>query len=160
MEDEIKKLISITSWFISLQAVTLAAFLGCAALVYVELQNLKQSFATVTASITSGGRQPQQDVANWKEYIRSHNPTEGGVTAAIIIEEFTDFQCPFCKSFNENIRSQLLAKYGNRIQIVFKHFPLEATHPARSWQPSPHNALCAKGCSDKLGTSSFPTRII
>lgn len=126
MEDEIKKLISVTSWFISLQAVTLFAFLGCAGLLYFDFQNLKQLVAATSAA---GGFPPQQDVVNWKELIRSHNPTEGYADAPIVIEEFTDFQCPFCKAFNENVRGQLLSKYGDRIHMVFKHYPLEAIHP-------------------------------
>ena len=129
MDKQMGKLISLDSWFISLQITTLIAFLGRAALLHLDIQNVKQSLVAAAASAASGSRPPQQVVANWKGYVRSHNPAEGNVGASIVIVEFTDFQCPFCKSFNESIRNQLLSKYGDRIQMVFKHYPLESIHP-------------------------------
>lgn len=125
MEEEIKKLVSINSWFISLQIITLLAFLGGAAFLYADFQGLKQNLAT---SMAAGGRSMPGEVENWETYVRGHNATSGDTDAQIVVVEFTDFQCPFCKAFNENSRDQILSKYGDQVRFVFKHYPLEAIH--------------------------------
>lgn len=50
-------------------------------------------------------------------------PFTGGADAKVTIVEFSDFQCPFC-SKGANIMNALKKKYGNKIKIVFKNFPL------------------------------------
>lgn len=49
----------------------------------------------------------------------------------IIIEEFADYQCPFCQKA-QNTLKELKAKYGERLEIRFKHFPLPYHRSARS----------------------------
>lgn len=48
--------------------------------------------------------------------------------AAITIEEFSDFECPFCSRALPTI-NQLKAEYAGKINIVYKHFPLAQIHP-------------------------------
>ncbi len=50
-------------------------------------------------------------------------PTKGGGDAKVTIVEFSDFQCPFC-SKGATVLAALEKKYGNKIKIAFKHFPL------------------------------------
>ncbi len=47
----------------------------------------------------------------------------GGEKAKVVIAEFTDFQCPFCAK-GSSVMKELKAKYGDKIKVVFKHFPL------------------------------------
>ncbi|MDP2735432.1 MAG: DsbA family protein [bacterium] len=42
--------------------------------------------------------------------------------------EFSDLQCPYCKSFHPTVQ-QALAEYGDSIRWVYKHFPLDGLHP-------------------------------
>ena len=126
-EDEVRKLISITSWYISLQIITLLAFLGGAAFLYTEIQGLKQGIAS--NSIAGQVPTSPKEIKNWDEYIRSHDATHGDTAAEIVVVEFTDFQCHYCKIFNDNTRKQLLSKYGDNIRMVLKHYPLESIHP-------------------------------
>lgn len=51
----------------------------------------------------------------------------GTDSARIKLVEFSDFQCPACKSFEPFLR-QVLAEYQNDILFVYKHFPLPQ-HP-------------------------------
>ena len=53
----------------------------------------------------------------------SGHPTLGPKNAPITIVEFTDFQCPFCKS-SEGTVKQLRAKYGDKVKLVHMDFPL------------------------------------
>lgn len=40
---------------------------------------------------------------------------------------FSDFQCPFCRSFAPELDS-LIAEYPGRLRVVFRHYPLERIH--------------------------------
>lgn len=50
-------------------------------------------------------------------------PFKGGKNAKVIIQEFSDFQCPFCGRVNPAIK-QLLADYKDKIKIVWRNYPL------------------------------------
>ncbi len=40
------------------------------------------------------------------------------------ITEFGDFECPFCKKFFDDTLPQLKQRYGDKLTIKYKHFPL------------------------------------
>lgn len=50
-------------------------------------------------------------------------PAKGPSAAPITIVEFSDFQCPFCSRLNPTLE-QAVNKYGDKIRIVFRQFPL------------------------------------
>ncbi len=55
-------------------------------------------------------------------------PTSGDITygpadAALSVIEYSDFQCPFCSEYAP-IMATLREKYGDRVQFVFRFFPL------------------------------------
>jgi protein-disulfide isomerase len=50
-------------------------------------------------------------------------PATGGKDAKVTIVEFSDFQCPFCAK-GADVLKALKKKYGNKIKVVFKNFPL------------------------------------
>ena len=54
--------------------------------------------------------------------------SQGSPTAAVTIEEFADFQCPTCGDVHPRIK-EIRAKYGDRVRIIFRHFPLSQIHP-------------------------------
>lgn len=55
---------------------------------------------------------------------------KGDPNAPIVIVEYSDFDCPFCKSFHETM-NKVMASYGadGKVAWVYRHFPLEARHP-------------------------------
>ncbi len=55
------------------------------------------------------------------------HPWTGGKDAPVTIVEFSDFQCPYCRSA-EPILKQIRAKYGDKIKLVYMDFPL-GMHP-------------------------------
>lgn len=54
----------------------------------------------------------------------------GNPNATVIIVEYSDFDCPFCKNFHETM-NKIMDEYGKdgRVAWVFRHFPLEQLHP-------------------------------
>jgi protein-disulfide isomerase len=66
---------------------------------------------------------------------------KGPEQAAVTIVEFSDFQCPACRSFNP-ILSQVVEAYGDQVQVAFRQFPLRSIHPQA--QPAAEAALCAR----------------
>jgi protein-disulfide isomerase len=58
-------------------------------------------------------------------------PTRGSAGAAVEIIEFSDFQCPYCLRAHP-IVEQVLHAYGDRVRLVYRHFPLESHPNARA----------------------------
>jgi protein-disulfide isomerase len=52
------------------------------------------------------------------------SPKKGAAEPLVTVVEFSEFQCPACKGFGLKVIPELLKKYEGKIQIVFKHFPL------------------------------------
>lgn len=68
------------------------------------------------------------------EYVRYDIPTEGFPSigpedAEIVIVEFSDFQCPFCRRFHEQTYQALLDAYPGQIRFIFRNLPLTSIHP-------------------------------
>ncbi len=75
------------------------------------------------------------------------SPTAGGEKAAVTIVEFSDFQCPFCSRGAETV-TEVKKKYGNKVRIAFKHFPLPMHREAR---PASEASMCInEQSSDKF----------
>lgn len=54
----------------------------------------------------------------------------GNPNAPIMIVEYSDFDCPFCKQFHETMH-QVMKNYGadGKVAWVYRHFPLTQLHP-------------------------------
>jgi protein-disulfide isomerase len=50
-----------------------------------------------------------------------------GAPGAVVLTEYSDFQCPACGAF-EPVLEEVLAKYGDKITFEYKHYPLPI-HP-------------------------------
>jgi protein-disulfide isomerase len=54
-------------------------------------------------------------------------PSLGDPKAAVTLVEFSDFECPVCRSLHDVLRG-MLPNYP-QVRVVFKDFPLEQLHP-------------------------------
>jgi protein-disulfide isomerase len=54
-------------------------------------------------------------------------PSLGDPKAPITLVEFSDFECPVCRSLHDVLRG-MLSNYP-QVRVVFKDFPLESLHP-------------------------------
>ncbi len=59
----------------------------------------------------------------------SGRPARGGSEAAPVqIVNFDDLECPFCARLHESIFPALTQRYGDKVRIVYKDFPIDQ-HP-------------------------------
>jgi len=67
-------------------------------------------------------------------------PTRGSEDAPIVMVEFSDFECPFCRQ-TLPILEDILDTYGDQIRFVYRQFPLADIHPRA--QKAAEASLCA-----------------
>ena len=51
----------------------------------------------------------------------------GSINAPVIIVEFSDLECPFCKRFHSTLQ-QIVDEYDGKVSWVYRHFPLASLH--------------------------------
>lgn len=71
------------------------------------------------------------------------DPFKGDENAPVTIVEFSDFQCPYCSRFFEQILPSLQEEYidTGKVKFVYKDFPLKSIHSLA--QKSAEAAECA-----------------
>lgn len=74
-------------------------------------------------------------------------PFAGGKDAKVEVVEFSDFQCPFCARAADILR-QIKKKYGKKVKIAFKQFPLPFHSQAK-------DAAIAALCANEQKTDYF-----
>ncbi|MFK8002669.1 MAG: DsbA family protein [Polyangiales bacterium] len=50
-------------------------------------------------------------------------PSKGARNASVVIQEFSDFQCPFCSRVNPTM-ARVMQEYGDRVRVVWRNYPL------------------------------------
>ena len=90
---------------------------------------MRSAQQTPAVSVASGspGAQPPQ--------------VKGRADAPVTIEEFGDYQCPPCGSLHPELE-KITADYGDRVRLIFRHYPLVRIHP---------NALTAAHAAEAAG---------
>jgi protein-disulfide isomerase len=57
-------------------------------------------------------------------------PSRGGpASAPVVIVNFDDLECPFCARLHASLFPALTQRYGDKVHIVYKDFPLTEIHP-------------------------------
>lgn len=96
-------------------AVLLAAVIIALALIYGH-----------GVSTGAAGNQPAQPAVsvNIKDVKTDNDPFVGPANAPTTVALFYDYQCPFCKQFEQSVTPQLIQNYvdGGKTKIVFKDF--------------------------------------
>ena len=79
--------------------------------------------------------------------VTENQPGVGPVRAPVTIVEYADLQCPQCARVHAFLEKQLLPKYGDKVRIVFKEFPL----PMHDWSST---AAIANECAYQISPST------
>ncbi len=80
------------------------------------------------------------------------DPVLGDPNAPVTLIEFSDFDCPWCKTFYDQVYPQVKKDYidTGKIKLVFRDLPLESLHP-----DSKTKSLAANCALDQGGDEMF-----
>jgi protein-disulfide isomerase len=73
--------------------------------------------------VTKNGKEPPPPERKMVAAPDASSPFKGGANAKVVIQEFSEFQCPFCKRVGPTLK-EIEKEYGNRVKIVWRHLPL------------------------------------
>lgn len=59
----------------------------------------------------------------------AYQPATGTAGAPVVLVEFSDFECPYCRQEAQIIRQNLLKEYPKEVHMFYIDFPLESLHP-------------------------------
>ncbi len=123
-------------------------------------QNLLIPGAIVIAGLLVAGslffvNQDTQKISDTRTQNNTNNIPEvtesdhiiGNPNADIIVVEYSDLECPFCKRFHVTMK-QIIDEYGKdgKVAWVYRHFPLQSLHPRNA-----QRASVASECAWELG---------
>ena len=106
----------------------------------------KDEHLLVAGSLYGLNASSERDVL--RTIVTESQPSVGPVRAPVTIVEYADLQCPSCARMHEFLEKQLLPKYGDKVRIVFKEFPL----PMHDWSST---AAIANECAYQISPSTF-----
>ncbi len=75
--------------------------------------------------------------------VTSTDHVRGNKDAKVTFIEYSDFECPFCKRFEPTMQ-QMEKEYGDKVRIVYRHFPL-------SFHANAQKEAEATECANDLG---------
>jgi len=104
---------------------------------YVERQRAEAAQrARGEAESRAGAMRP---VSRDRDHIR------GNAGAPVTLVEYSDFECPFCKSFHATVKKVVDESKG-QVRWVYRHFPLDQIHPVKA-----RKEAAASECAAELG---------
>ena len=68
----------------------------------------------------------------------------GPATAPVTLVEYGDFECPYCGGMYPVVK-ELRERMGDRLRLVFRHFPLDSVHPHARRAAEAAEAAAAQG---------------
>tara|TARA_B100002051_G_scaffold276795_1_gene328272 strand:- start:2314 stop:3105 length:792 start_codon:yes stop_codon:yes gene_type:complete len=87
-------------------------------------QNLAQPVTDPTDAVAEV---EEVDTTNKVSPVDENDHIKGDRDAAIVIVEYSDFDCPFCSRYHD-VMNEIVAE-NNDVAWVYRHFPLEQLHP-------------------------------
>jgi len=79
--------------------------------------------AKVYDTIMATADRPAPPEARTAPAVDAKMPFRGAAGAKLVIQEFSDFQCPFCSRVEPTV-TEILKDYGTRVKIVWRNNPL------------------------------------
>lgn len=122
------------------------------AAIRAELEALRESQQRTQADLSEirklleGARAPREPGA--PEFVSTvielgDAPQRGSPEAPLVLVEFSDYQCPFCRRHAQQVLPELLKNYVDtgKVRYAMKQFPLVSLHPQA--ELAARAALCA-----------------
>jgi len=81
---------------------------------------------------------------NAKKISVGDRPVRGNKDAKVVVVNYDDFQCPFCSRMHQTLFPEMLKEYGDRVEFVYKDYPLAEIHPWATHAAVDANCLAAQ----------------
>ncbi|HUD44873.1 MAG TPA: DsbA family protein [Patescibacteria group bacterium] len=91
---------------------------------YLQLQLKNGGTNTVANAVAPANQQPTTPPASGNiKPVTNSDIIRGNVNAKVTLVEYSDEECPFCKSFHPTMK-QLMTDYGDKVRWVYRTYPL------------------------------------
>lgn len=99
--------------------------------VKTSLENTQKALESLRQLVAQRPVLPSQPADTPVTVRLAGNPILGAADAPLILVEFSDYQCPFCRRFVETTLPELKRDYidTGKLRYVFRDFPLDRLHP-------------------------------
>lgn len=95
----------------------------------IGTQGIPQIPASPSSQTNSGYQDPFTQLApDQVDKISNQDHLRGNASARIILIEYSDLECPYCKQFQATAK-QLVDQYQGQLVWVYRHFPIDQLHP-------------------------------
>lgn len=98
--------------------------------------------ARISADTRQKERREDRRVGNW-EAVVSRGQRIGSEVASVTIVEFMDYECPYCRKLEEDLRA-LRAAFPGEVAVVVRHFPIP-------YHPNAYRAARFSECAANQG---------
>jgi protein-disulfide isomerase len=141
MDDQIQKKSVMEKLAVPI-SILLAGGLMAGALYYSNLKVKTQEAVINTVQKSAEGSSVKMKPISAEDHIL------GNPGASVIIVEYSDTECPFCKQFHQTLR-RVMNEYGKdgKVAWVYRHFPIDSLHPKARKEAE------ALECANELGGS-------
>lgn len=125
-----------------------AFFLGSliSKLSYLEKDTANPQTTPQTVAPNDSGAQPAGQI----KPVTSSDHIRGNTDAKVTLVVYSDFECPFCQRFHP-VTQELLKTYGDKIRLVYRHFPL-SFHANAQKEAEASECIAELGENDKFWT--------
>jgi protein-disulfide isomerase len=125
-------------------AIVIAAALIAGA-IYITGNNPKQAAVQKEAAAAAADANTTFRAVDSTDHIR------GNPNAPIVLVEYSDFDCPFCKQFDDTLQ-QIMKDYGTsgKVAWVYRQLPLQQLHPN-----APKIAIASECVAQLGGNNAF-----
>ncbi len=105
-----------------------------------------ESLQQLRAEQQQAKEQKRLDAAGAVKPVDGEDHLLGNPDASVVLVEFSDFECPFCKRFHVTVK-RLMDEYGTDGEVawVFRHFPIDSLHSKARKEAQ------ATECANELG---------
>ncbi len=82
--------------------------------------------------------------------ISTNDWIKGNIDAQIVIIEYSDIECPFCKVFHNTLKEVVANYQPNEVAWIFRHFPLDSLHENARLEAEATQCVGLLGGNDKF----------
>jgi thiol-disulfide isomerase/thioredoxin len=87
------------------------------------------------------------------EPVGTRDHARGPRDAPVTLVKYGDYECPYCAEAHPLLK-ELQERVGEQVRFVFRHFPLDSTHPVPALPLRPRRRPPLRAASGRCTTSS------